>query len=335
MKQESLKELRCPSCHGELKYESLPENVGQEINVEGGLLRGRLVCSQCSETISIRNGIPRFVSDSGYTESFVFQWNLHRKAQLDSFSGLPISKSRLFSVSEWSENLSGQTILECGSGAGRFTEVLLQTGAQVYSFDYSDAVDANYKNNGAHPNLTLFQASIYDIPLPQASFDKVICLGVIQHTPDPEQSFKCLSEMVRSGGELVIDVYANTLAARLQWYYFLRPLTRRMDKARLYKIISKWTPRLIPLARFFRAIAGRAGARLVPIVEFSYLGMSPELNREWAILDTFDQYSPAHDHPQTEATVQRWFESAGFTAIKVRRGPNGVVGKGIKIGRAF
>src|SRR5574340_1109308 len=100
MKQESLKELRCPSCHGELKYEPLPENVGQEINVEGGLLRGRLVCSQCSEMISIRNGIPRFVSDSGYTESFGFQWNLHRQAQLDSYSGLPISKSRLFSVSE-------------------------------------------------------------------------------------------------------------------------------------------------------------------------------------------------------------------------------------------
>lgn len=331
MKHEGLDEFRCPSCKGRLKYEPFAANVSQGTDVENELLRGRLVCGQCAEVFAIHNGIPRFVPDSGYTGSFGFQWNLHRQAQLDSYSGLAISKSRLFSVSEWNEHLVGQSVLECGSGAGRFTEVLLQAGARVYSFDYSEAVDANFKNNGAHPNLTLFQASIYDIPLHQASFDKVICLGVIQHTPDPELSFKCLANMVRPGGELVIDVYANTLVARLQWYYFLRPITRRMDKAKLYEIISKWTPRLIPAARFLRAIAGRAGARLIPIVEFSYLGLSPELNREWAILDTFDQYSPAHDHPQSEATVQRWFESAGFTGIKVRRGPNGVVGKGVKI----
>lgn len=326
MKQESLERFRCPACHGELEYEPLATNVDADT-----VLQGHLFCKQCKTTFVIHNGVPRFVPDSGYTESFGFQWNLHRQAQLDSYSGLSISRSRLFSVSEWNEDLSGQTVLECGSGAGRFTEVLLQTKAQVYSFDYSSAVDANFKNNGAQPNLTLFQASIYEIPLHQASFDKVICLGVIQHTPDPALSFECLSKMVRPGGELVIDVYADTLAARLQWYYFLRPITRRMNKDTLYRVISKWTPRLIPLARFFRAIAGRAGARLIPIVEFSYIGLSPELNKEWAILDTFDQYSPAHDHPQTEATVQRWFESAGFTAIKVRRGPNGVVGKGIKI----
>lgn len=331
MNQESLEKFRCPSCHGMLQYEPLPVNVKHEPEAQNETLHGRLVCRQCTVIYTIHNGIPRFVPDSGYTGSFGFQWNLHRQAQLDSYSGLPISKSRLFSVSEWDEDLTGQSLLECGSGAGRFTEVLLQTGAQVYSFDYSDAVDANYKNNGSNTNLTLFQASIYDIPLPQASFDKVVCLGVIQHTPDPELSFTCLSKMVRPGGELVIDVYADTLAARMQWYYFLRPITRRMDKARLYGIISKWTPRLIPLARFLRAIAGRAGARLVPIVEFSYLGLPAELNREWAILDTFDQYSPAHDHPQSEATVQRWFESTGFTDIKVGRGPNGVVGKGVKI----
>lgn len=197
--------------------------------------------------------------------------------------------------------------------------------------DYSTACEANLKNNGKADNLHLFQGDIFHIPFAEGSFDKVFCLGVIQHTPDPEKAFASLARMVRPGGELVIDVYANTLLARLQWYYLLRPITKRMDKDRLYRIISTWAPRLIPLSRFLRRIAGRAGARLVPIVEFSYLGLPPELNREWAILDTFDQYSPAHDHPQSEASVRRWYEAAGFESIKIGRGPNGVIGKGIKV----
>ena len=97
-----------------------------------------------------------------------------------------------------------------------------------------------------------------------------------------------------------------------------------MGRERLYRLVEAVTPAMIPLARGLR----RAGARLVPIVEYSHLGLSPELNRQWAILDTFDMYSPAHDHPQSLAAVRRWFDAAGLVEVDVRRGPNGVVGNG-------
>lgn len=325
MELEMVKIFRCPEC----KSESLvfSETPGQAVMGEAVT---SLLCEKCGYSVPIKNNIPRFVPENNYANSFGFQWNRHRKTQLDSYSGLPISRDRLFLVTQWEVDLSGQRILEAGSGAGRFTEILLQTGAMLYTFDYSEAVDANFANNGQNSNLALFQGDIFHIPLPPASFDKVMCLGVLQHTPEPERAFRSLAAMVRPGGELVIDVYANTLIARLQWYYLLRPITRRMDKDKLYRLISNWAPRLIPLARLLRAIAGRAGARLVPIAEYSHYGLSPEINKEWAILDTFDMYSPAHDHPQSMSTVKRWFETAGFTEVTVRRGPNGVVGKGRK-----
>ncbi len=322
--------FRCPACRGNLHFRVFTSSDDQESGAAQGAPPERADCEQCRITYAIRNGVPRFVSDSGYTTSFGFQWTRHSRAQLDSYSGLEISRSRLFSVTQWSQDLRGQRILEAGSGAGRFTEILLETGAIVYSFDYSEAVDANFANNGQHSNLTLFQGDIFHIPLLPASFDKVICLGVLQHTPEPKRAFLSLAEMVQPGGELVIDVYAKTLAAHLQWKYLLRPITRRTNKDRLYRLVSRWTPRLIPFARFVRSIAGRAGARLVPIIEYSHLGLSPALNREWAILDTFDMYSPAHDHPQSVATVRRWFDAAGFVEISVWRGPNGVVGEGRK-----
>jgi SAM-dependent methyltransferase len=223
-------------------------------------------------------------------------------------------------------------ILEAGSGAGRFTDALLRTGAEVFSFDYSNAVGANQLNNGDMPNLHLFQGDIFNIPFPEESFDKVICLGVLQHTPDPERAFINLTKYVMPGGELVVDVYKANLLSWFQWKYLLRPVTKRMNKKHLYKLVTLFVPPLIPFTRLMRVVFGRLGARLSPIVEYTHLGLLSEINRDWAVLDTFDMYSPAHDHPQSLKTVKRWFSDCGFTKSVVQYGPNGIVGRGNKPG---
>jgi SAM-dependent methyltransferase len=288
----------------------------------------RLLCTNCGATFPIVSGVPRFVPDDGYAKSFGFQWNLHARTQLDSFTGKPISRSRLFAASKWPMELPGQTILEVGSGAGRFTEVLTTTGATIVSCDLSSAVDANYQSNGGNVNLLIVQASLLDLPIRPRSMDKVICLGVIQHTPDPVKTFSRLADCVRPGGELVIDVYAARLRSLLSWKYLLRPITKRVNGERLYGLIERVTPALLPISDFLYRTLGRLGLRILPIVHYPELKLSPELSLRWAILDTFDMYSPAHDHPQTSAAVRSWFETAGFTDVAVEFGPNGIVGRG-------
>lgn len=296
----------------------------------GEIMEGDLQCVGCGRRYPIKGGICRFVPPENYAGSFGFQWNIHREIQLDSYSGLSISRDRVFGVSGWPEQMKGQRILEAGSGAGRFTEVLLSTGADIYSFDFSNAVEANRKNNGTSPNLHIFQGDIFHIPFADESFDKVFCFGVIQHTPDPERAFFNLASKVRPGGEFVMDIYAKNVTSLLHWKYILRPFTKRMDKERLYRYVEKGVDILLPVSRWLRGVGGRVGVRLVPILEYSHLGLPSELNREWAILDTFDMYSPAHDHPRTVATVQKWFKQAGFEQVNVRPGPNGVVGGGVR-----
>lgn len=325
MKKTNAKLHCCPSC----RCANLDLTVTGEATT-ADIVEGSFQCADCHSTFLIRNGLPRFVPASNYAESFGFQWNLHARTQLDSHSGLPISHDRLWTAVGGKGDLTGQQVLEAGSGAGRFTEVLVASGAEVVSFDYSTAVDANASNQkaGAPSNMHLFQGDIFNIPLREASFDKVICLGVIQHTPDPERAFRSLAKYVRPGGQLVIDIYASSPVAWLHWKYVLRPITCRMKKERLYRFIEVITPPLVPIARFLRRVAGRSGARLMPIVEYSHLGLPPQLNVQWANLDTFDMYSPAHDHPQTLESVNRWFNREGFIEINVRRGLNGVVGSG-------
>ena len=322
MKSSATDYFICPAC----RKPSL--SLGRTDANTSEVIEGELVCTKCSNKYPVKCGIPRFVPRDNYAESFGFQWNRHRTTQLDSHTGLPISRSRLQEVTGWSDKLYGQTILEAGSGAGRFTEVLAETGATVFSMDYSTAVEANFMNHGHLPNLHLFQADMFCIPLRPASFDKVLCLGVIQHTPDPLGAVRSLVQFLRPGGELVVDVYARRVTALVSWKYLLRPITTRMDRARLYEIISQCVPKLVPLAATLRKVFGRPGARLVPIVEYSHLGISPELNREWAILDTFDMYSAAHDHPQSLSTMRQCFKELGMSEIDVRDGLNGVVARG-------
>jgi len=324
MKRDSLRYYQCIKC-GSSNLEIRTFDQRTE-NTE--IQTGSIACLQCQTSYAITKGVPRFVGDDNYASSFGYQWTLHSKTQLDKYTGLSISRDRLWEVSRWPNNMSHELILEAGSGAGRFTEILAETGGTILSFDFSNAVDANYLNNGQHRNVHLFQGDIFRIPLPQKAFDKVLCLGVLQHTPDPEHAFKCLAQMVRPGGELVMDVYAKTVAAMLQWKYLLRPITVHVPPKVMYKVIAVVVPLLIPLARNLRRLAGNIGARLVPIVEYSHLGFHQSINREWAVLDTFDMYSPAHDHPQSFSAVSRWFKEAGFSEFEVRRGPNGFVGKG-------
>lgn len=311
--------LCCPSCRkGGLDARGTPPS--------------QLDCTSCGTSFPVVVGIPRFVPDEDYADTFGFQWNIHRTAQLDSHSGLPISRDRLFEVTGWPKDMTGQVILEAGSGAGRFTEILVTTGAQVLSFDLSTAVNANYRNNGHNENLLLFQADIRNAPIPDRSMDKVLCLGVVMSTPNPEDTFRSLARYVRPGGELVIDCYPARLISLASWKYVLRPLTRRMEKKRLYAVIARVTPPLVPIAAFMRRVFGRVGARLLPIVEYEHLGLPAELNREWAILDTFDMYSPAHDHPQTRRTIRRWYREAGFVDVRVEYGQNGIVARGRRSG---
>lgn len=261
-------------------------------------------------------------SDENYTESFGFQWNKFVKTQVDQASNLEISKKRFFAETNWNkEDLTNKNVLEVGSGAGRFTQVILDyTNANLYSVDYSNAVEANYKNNGHHDRLFLYQASIYELPFAANQFDKVICIGVLQHTPDFEKSIASLIGMVKPGGELIVDFYPiRGFWTKIHAKYIFRPFTKKMSHERLLKLIDKNIDWMIATTQFFNRIGvGRFLNRFIPIVDIAGTlpkELTPKQLREWCVLDTFDMFSPAFDQPQKIATVKTWFEKYGMKNV--------------------
>lgn len=295
---------------------------------------GELKCDQGC-LVPVIAGIPRFVPQANYADNFGLEWNEFALTQFDSHTKTTITQTRLTESTGWDLNeLKGQTILEAGSGAGRFTEILVNSGANIYSFDMSSAVEANYKNNKAS-NLTLFQADITNIPLMKNAFDKVLCFGVLQHTPDPDASFRSLTKFVKPGGELCIDIYPTTFANLSNAKYKYRPFLSRLDDERLLKLCRKWVPRLMPLSTRLRNLSRPTdilATMFMPIADYyaQRHELSYEQRVEWSIAATFDWYSPAYDKPRTSKQVYRWFESEGFRDIQVFK-RSFFVGKGTKI----
>jgi ubiquinone/menaquinone biosynthesis C-methylase UbiE len=284
------------------------------------IISGDLVSQDGQIRGTVKDSIPRFVSPDNYAANFGLQWRAHAGTQLDSRNGSNYSAQRIFESTGWPADMRGQRILEAGSGAGRFTEILAKTGADLFTFDFSRAVEANYSNNKRFPNVCFFQADIYRIPLPDEYFDRVICLGVLQHTPDVAATFQALARKVKPGGYLAVDVYPKTIWQVVHWKYLLRPITTRMKPEPLYTFVKWYAPKLMPLAKIMRGIGGRAAARLVPILDQSDKNVAPEVQLDWTILDTYDALSAAYDQPQTDRTIREWYKAGGFDVIEFNDG---------------
>ena len=269
------------------------------------------------------NGIPRFGDVDNHSESFGFQWNRFAATQLH-----PHSSERLWRETGWTAAaLAGLDILEVGSGAGRFSRVILEeTRANLYSVDYSTAVDANLRNNGtiAPDRFHLYQASIYDMPFADGSFDKVLCLGVLQHTPDFEASVRALVAKAKPGGEIVVDFYPiRGWWTKLHAKYLLRPIAKRLPNDRLLRLIERNADWLIATHQTLTRARLHALTRFLPLVDLEGTlpkSLSREELREWAILDTFDMFSPEFDHPQRTEAVVAMFERAGAKVSHVETG---------------
>jgi 2-polyprenyl-3-methyl-5-hydroxy-6-metoxy-1,4-benzoquinol methylase len=275
------------------------------------------------------NGIPRFTGDE-YAQAFGRQWLAFRRTQLDSVTGTTLSadRARRCLGPAWDE-LCGAQLLEAGCGAGRFTEVLLGRGAHVSSVDLSAAVDANASNFPLDDRHRVAQADLRRLPFQAHTFDVVFCLGVIQHTPNPEETIAALYEHVRPGGWLVIDHYSR----RLHWWLSSAPLFRmvlkRLPDDRGLAATESLVRVLLPLHRRARGTAATLLRRVSPVQ--AYYGKFPlddAAQREWALLDTHDALRDWFKHFRSRAQIEAALTELGLEAVQVWDGGNGVEARG-------
>ncbi|HWC75461.1 MAG TPA: class I SAM-dependent methyltransferase [Gemmatimonadales bacterium] len=287
---------------------------------------GEILVSSMGERVPVVRSIPRFVPSDGYTSAFGLQWNLHAQTQLDSRTGATFSRDRLERCLGMPlENVAGLRVLEAGCGAGRFTELLVNAGALVHAVDLSSAVDANRRNIGDVPNYVVAQADLRDLPFPARSFDIVVCLGVLQHTPSPEDSIAALWRMVAPGGRLIIDHYAWTLSRLTKLAPLYRLILKRMPPASAKRVTDALVDVFFPLhwavrrSRVLQALLSRVSPCL------AYCHVHPELTRaqheDWCRLDTYDELTDFYKRLRRVNQIRRALTTLGAIDVEaVRRG---------------
>lgn len=328
MRREYLDFLICPRCGSEsLQLEADDPTVR--------VREGNLRCPDCAACYPIRNYIPRFSLSTPYADSFGPQWRSFARSQLDT-DRTKESAIRFDSEIGWLEDdISGKTVVEFGSGAGRFVDIVSRRGAKlVVGLDATDAVDAAQENLADRDNVLFVQGDIFASPLKDASFELGYSIGVLHHTPDPEHGFRLLAKVLKVAGKIGVSLYDISLYRRpnrnsvkvasmeLLWALnmwrceLFRAVTTRLPERTFLVYCKTVVPVLhvlnkVPVLRYLRYLLPSTCYRHLPVI--------------WSMVDTHDTYATKIVHHYRGKDVFQWFLHEGMSNVVLRNSRAGWV----------
>ena len=192
----------------------------------------------------------------------------------------------------------GRTVVDLGAGTGKFTRLLVATGAHVVAVEPQAAMRAEL-SAVAPASVEVLDGGAEAIPLPDASVD-VVCAATAFHWFDHEMAMPEIARVLRDGGGL--GLVWNERDERVAW---VREMTEiiRWDGYRPYGVDYDWRP-LIELGAWF-SLLGRTQFPYVQLLDrasfvdrvssISYIStLSPEarapvLARTAALVAAFDE----------------------------------------------
>lgn len=182
-------------------------------------------------------------------------------------------------------------VLEVGCGTGQLGNFLSIANRRILSVDMcwnSLRLAQQFKERNHLRNVTFAQMNLFRLPLQPASFDVVICSGVLHHTNDPLGGFRGFVPLVKPGGHIIVGLYNR--------YGRLKTRLRRI----LFAGVGKRFAMLDPYLRGF--------------------GVQGDKKQAWYM----DQYRNPHESLHSMDEVLHWFENMGIDFVRAL--PSTVIG---------
>jgi ubiquinone/menaquinone biosynthesis C-methylase UbiE len=130
------------------------------------------------------------------------------------------------------------TVLDLGSGIGRFTPALAEAfGGPVYGVEPSARMREIATGTAAHPDVTYLEGSSDAIPLPDASCDLALLFLSFHHFPDKLRGLRELARVLRPGGVAMLRSQFSDRMPDLHWYRYF-PSARQVD-AEMYLSVEE------------------------------------------------------------------------------------------------
>lgn len=252
MRDSLLEHLACPACGcSDLKLEVREKTDRDEVE------SGGIHCRGCRVAYPIVRGIPRMLPESSWyfggsasgdqadgrakamrltvehyssyqgKVSAPFADTMDHRAILEARTGLEMSF------------FSGRVCLDAGCGNGRNTRVLGEAGAAIaIGLDAGFAVDEARRRSRNLENVHFVQGDILRPPFRKQHFDRVLSMGVLHHTVEPDVAFSGLCGLLKEDASFCIYLYGRpatdwrrygsfqSVFGELRYAFYTEPLRR-------------------------------------------------------------------------------------------------------------
>ncbi len=321
MHEDFLQFLCCPQT-GQLLTLKIAERF------PNGLIKtGQLITKDRNFIYPIKGGIPRFIEQEHYADTFGFEWKKWSRIQFENENiNKPMqghTERMFYRITGASEQeLSGKLVIEFGCGPGRFIDIVRKSNGIVVGIDMSLAVESARENFQGDKKVLIVQGDLLNPPFKKDSFDFGYTIGVLHHTPDPYKGLEQLHKVVKPNGKICVCVYpkrslyaAFSVLCFRKIHQFLRKKINERTAINFslsysyfsaYCLYYLYKPlKMVPVINITAYIA--AGVFL-PVFDL------PDVN--WRVLDTFDAITPEYASTHTSREVQGWLSKLHCRDIK-------------------
>ncbi len=117
-------------------------------------------------------------------------------------------------VAEQARGLApGSRVLDVGAGAGPYRTLFAHCEYQAQDFA------AEPSTLGRYTRLD-YVSDIAAIPVPDSSFDAVLCTEVIEHVPDPVAALREMARVLRTGGRLILTAPLGSFLHQEPFHFY-------------------------------------------------------------------------------------------------------------------
>lgn len=226
---------------------------------------------------------------------------------------------RYFHIFPWEQLPDDAVGFDLGCGSGRWASVVARRVGRLVCIDASaEALAVCRHNLLEHDNCDLVQASVDDMPMPDASMDFGYSLGVLHHVPDTAVAIKACVEKLKPGAPLLLYLY-YAFDNRPVWYrmvWQVSDVVRRLVSRAPHPVrhmLSEVLAALVywPLGRSCRLLE-RLGFRVDGLPLAAYRQASYYTMRT----DALDRFGTSLEQRFSAMQIERMMQAAGLEYIE-------------------
>lgn len=271
--------------------------------------------------------------DRATVEGFGEEWSRFNNAPLSDEERAAVF-AQYFGRFPWNSIPTDAEGFDAGCGSGRWARLVATRVGHLHCVDASsDALNVARSQLTSNSNCTFHHTSVSDLPFPPASMDFGYSIGVLHHTPDPEDGLRACVAALKPGAPFLVYLY---------YRFDNRPLWFRVIWASsntLRHVVSRLPSRIrFTVTDVIAALVYWPAARTARLLErcgihVDALPLSYYRDRSFYVMrnDALDRFGTRLEQRFTQAEIRSMMERAGLERISFNDHPPFWCGLGFRL----